>query len=269
MSRFSENSITQYIAYLQLSDKKHSTILSHLSALKFYCKTNGVDGTALTTPRVAAALKGIQNLEASGPAKRHGCTISQLKAMCKRAKVVYPDFEFRLVSAVFKIAFFGFLRVGEYSATAANHHLMVGDCSVVNNALMLRIPSSKTNRRPVTIKLVPCKDLSLCPVAAYKTYQKVRPKVTNRQLFLGADGKPLSALEVGRYLKELSSGDGSQALTSHAFRIGGATWASQAGWPDAAIRAHGRWSSDAFLLYIRPSIMGGYSQANVGGAHDL
>ena len=39
-------------------------------------------------------------------------------------------------------------------------------------------------------------------------------------------------------------------LTPHCFRHGGATWAANQGWPDARIKAHGRWKSDAYKRYV-------------------
>lgn len=239
-----------------------------MSALKFQCRMNSQDSAALSTPRVRAALKGIRNLEADRSTARPGCTVKLLKGMCKRAKIVYSDFEASLVSAVFRMAFFGFLRVSEYASTPANHQLMVNDCSVINKTLAIRIPSSKSSKKPIAIILRSQLDKEACPVLAYTKYMRMRPACASRQLFVGSDGEPLTSAHVSQYLKALSPGDGSLALTSHSFRIGGATWAAQSGWSDADIRAHGRWSSEAFLSYIRPSLMGGYSQANVGGAHD-
>lgn len=221
--------------------------MSYLSALKFHCKSNSLEDRALATPKVRAALKGISNLEVDRPAAQTGCTIKQLRTMCEQANIVYSDFEAKLVSAVFRIAFFGFLRVSEYALTSSKHQLSVDDCSIVDNALMLRIPSSKTSRRPTSIILRPNSDKTLCPVLAYKKYLKVRPNRAHNQLFLSSNGNQLRAVQVSQYLKTLSAVPGSQLLTSHCFRIGGATWAAQSGWSDANIRAHGRWSSDAFL----------------------
>ena len=42
-------------------------------------------------------------------------------------------------------------------------------------------------------------------------------------------------------------------LNGHSFRIGAATTTSVVGLPDFTIKSLGRWSSDAFQGYIRPS----------------
>jgi hypothetical protein len=41
--------------------------------------------------------------------------------------------------------------------------------------------------------------------------------------------------------------------TLHSGRIGGATALAEAGAADSVIRAAGRWKSDAYLVYIRPT----------------
>lgn len=42
-----------------------------------------------------------------------------------------------------------------------------------------------------------------------------------------------------------------QNVGGHSLRAGGATFFAAAGWPDDRIQALGRWSSDAFKIYIR------------------
>ena len=40
-------------------------------------------------------------------------------------------------------------------------------------------------------------------------------------------------------------------IAGHSLRAGGATFFAAAGWPDDRIQALGRWSSEAFRIYIR------------------
>lgn len=42
-----------------------------------------------------------------------------------------------------------------------------------------------------------------------------------------------------------------ETISGHSFRAGGATYFASIGWPDDHIQALGRWSSEAFRIYIR------------------
>ena len=71
-------------------------------------------------------------------------------------------------------------------------------------------------------------------------------------LFRFSYGVPLSRPHVTDWLRSILAAAGVQDnYSSHSFRIGAATSASAAGIPDSFIRTLGRWSSDAYLVYIR------------------
>ena len=69
------------------------------------------------------------------------------------------------------------------------------------------------------------------------------------------DGRPLTkSLFVGRVRKALTlAGIDQGNYAGHSFRIGAATAAAAAGVPAHTIKIMGRWSSDAYTLYIRQS----------------
>ena len=118
---------------------------------------------------------------------------------------------------------------------------------------MIVVPSSKNNRCSVTIRLRPQKDHpAVCPVRCFQEYWRVRPDVPDSCLLLDSARVALGPKCINTYLKVLCGLLGLGSLSSHAFRSGGATWAAAQGWPDAVIRAHGRWASDAVVAYIRP-----------------
>ena len=66
--------------------------------------------------------------------------------------------------------------------------------------------------------------------------------------FMHRGGRALTASEVNDLLRTALPGQG---ISSHSLRIGGATTASKRGISDHALKAAGRWSSEAFRSYIR------------------
>ena len=67
------------------------------------------------------------------------------------------------------------------------------------------------------------------------------------------DGTPLTKGAFVRKVKGLVTRAGLDAnlYSGHSFRIGAATSAARAGIQDSTIQALGRWSSAAFLVYVR------------------
>lgn len=71
-------------------------------------------------------------------------------------------------------------------------------------------------------------------------------------LFLFQDGRPLSRPLLTAWLRRILASAGVPGnFSSHSFRIGAATVAARNGIPDHQIQALGRWSSTAYLSYIR------------------
>ena len=94
---------------------------------------------------------------------------------------------------------------------------------------------------------------AICPIAACLSYVAVRGDQPG-PFFVKRDGsrpmlKPDFVSELRRALT--SRGFDSLSFAGHSFRIGAATAAAAAGIEDSTIKALGRWSSDAFLSYIR------------------
>ena len=63
---------------------------------------------------------------------------------------------------------------------------------------------------------------------------------------------PISTSEFAQVLSRCIEQAGIKSkLTPHSFRRGGATWFSSNGMTDATLRAYGRWSSNAYLCYVK------------------
>ena len=73
--------------------------------------------------------------------------------------------------------------------------------------------------------------------------------------FVQDDGTPLTKATFATRVREvlIVLGMDPKAYTGHSFRIGATTAAAHAGLEDSVVQALGRWSSTAFLRYIRMS----------------
>jgi integrase len=250
---FSSASVQRFVAKLHLEGRSHSTALSYVSAFQYHCKRHSISNE-LEMQQVKAVLKGFRNSPSSAPAPQRGsCSVEQLGRLISLAGVQLDGYGCSLVSCMFSLAFFGFLRVSEYSCTPAAHALRLTGCNLTKDHADLTIPSSKTSRSSVVVRLTAQPSLAkVCPVRNLAGYLRLRPACSSVQLFVRADRRPVSAAEVSGFLQQLAGTAGYVGLSTHSFRIGGATWAAQQGWSDATIRAHGRWQSSAFLRYVRP-----------------
>jgi len=160
------------------------------------------------------------------------------------------------------LCFFGFFRAGELTVHTLQEfdpkrHLSWGDVSVDDlqppQVLRVHLKCSKTDQlgtgADVFIGRTGCR---LCPVAGVIVYMVARGPGAG-PFFRFENGQPLTK---PRFTKEIRTvlqaiGLPYQNFASHSFRIGAATAAARAGIEDSTIRLLGRWSSSAFLSYIR------------------
>jgi len=92
----------------------------------------------------------------------------------------------------------------------------------------------------------------LCPVSAILAYARARG-VAPGPFFKCENGSPLTKARFVEGVRNAlaRAGVSSEGYYGHSFRIGAATAAARAGIQDSVIQALGRWSSPAFLRYIR------------------
>ena len=160
------------------------------------------------------------------------------------------------------IGFFGFLRAGEFTVNAPFDpaiHLSVNDIqadSLFNpQSFRILIKCSKTDpfRQGCYIYIGTGRH-DLCPVHALAQYLHFRGSAPG-PLFILSDGTPLSRQWLASSIRSIFSAAGVPGCFSgHSFRIGAATSAASRGIPDHLIKTLGRWSSDAYHLYIRTPV---------------
>lgn len=165
--------------------------------------------------------------------------------------------------AAFTLAFFGFLRSREFTCNSRfDPHTHLSRADIIfqptichPNFLEITIKKSKTDPFRQTAKLTIAKsDSSVCAVAALQDYLlQTYGRSTSQPLFQFTDGRNLTRASLTNNLRALLRvcGLDSAHFASHRFRIGAATTARAAGFPDWLIKVLERWKSDAYQTYIK------------------
>ena len=158
-----------------------------------------------------------------------------------------------MLVAMFTMAFFGFLRCGEFTTHTSSNtkdSIRVQDIIVAadNSGYTLHLRTSKTDpfRQGVDIRI--CKNKTLCPVEAMLAYLKLRYRkndMPSSPLFVNHNNIAITREEFLVQVKHvlMKAGFDDSKYCGHSFRIGAATTAARAGVEDHMIQALGRWSS--------------------------
>ena len=95
----------------------------------------------------------------------------------------------------------------------------------------------------------------LCPISAILAYLHLR-EPSSGPLFIDTHGRPLTRSRLSSFIQSVLQGAGIPGkFSSHSFRIGTATAAAQCGIPDHLIKTMGRWTSDAYQLYVSTPVI--------------
>ena len=222
------------------------------------------DFTKQLTPRLQLVIKGVKKEKAKNtpPSTRLPITV---EIMAKIREVLLQDsskYDKILLWAACSLAFFGFLRCGEFTVPSQAEydqgaHLSLGDVAVDSKTapttIQITIKQSKTDpfRQGVQLHLGKT-DSDICPITAILPYLAIR----------GARPGPLFMLKDGSYLTRQrfanmisttlqQAGIDDKLYATHSIRIGAATTVKEAGVSDVHIKMLGRWKSNAYQLYVR------------------
>ena len=214
----------------------------------------GLPGPSLGAPRLRRLVNGIRH-QAPHSSRAIRLPITNYIMVLIGRALQSPSFDNVMFWAACCTAFFGFLRVSEFTSSGVfdpRRHLARDDVVVdPNGVIRIHIKCSKSDQfaSGCTILLAPSASW-ICPVAALSRYLLLRGTSTG-PLFLFQDGRPLTPALVNTWLRAIISSSGvSGNYSSHSFRIGAATSAAVAGVPAHLIKVLGRWSSDAYQRYI-------------------
>ena len=263
-----------FVTFLSQS-VQFDTIKCYLAAVRDLHIRNGFSLDIEKFQQLQYTLRGIKRYLGHGKRVRHPISISHLELF---HKILSPhlalDIDNAMIWASFCLAFFGFMRISEFTCNgsfSSNIHLTVSDVVFQPSFdqpthMQVFLKSSKTDQFREGITLTIGKSGSvICAVDSMKQYLSRRKPPTG-PLFVYKNGQYLTKVSFTAELRRLLTSIGltPNEFASHSFRRGAATAAAAARMPPWLIQTLGRWSSDCFKRYIElpPSTI-------IGTAKDL
>ena len=264
----SESVLCYFASYLAHQNLSPQTIKTYLADVCHTQITLGLPEPKefAFLPRLHLVQAGIKRVysQRSPQAKRIRLPITPaiLKKMHSHWSSVTADPDIKMLWAAAVLCFFGFFRSVELLVPSqkvynAAEHLSWGDVTVDSQTspkmLKVVLKKSKTDQfgagAQVYVGRTGC---TLCPVAAVLEYMVARGNEAG-PFFRLANGRPLTKPLFTQRVRQALQAVGLpyNNFAGHSFRIGAAKAAAQAGVEDSTIQILGRWSSAAFLTYIR------------------
>ena len=256
-----EKTILLFSTHLAIHGLSYATIKVYLSAVRHAHVTEGYYNIfdSRFTPRVQQLLKGIRKESSITKSTRKRLPITmgimqKIKHLLTKQPATYQS---KMLWADCCVAFFGFLRVSEFTVTSQHsydqaYHLSLADLTLDNRCspttVQLCIKQSKTDpyREGASVFLSKT-NKSICPVDAIVKYLIIRGK-RNGPLFLWPNGmkltRPLFASALANILRKLNISP--QLYNTQSFCIRAATSANQAGLSPLQIKTLGRWLPEIY-----------------------
>ena len=244
-----------------LSRVKADTMLAYLSAVKSHHIDRGHGTQAFDNPRLERLIKGARRSFPQVKAQRLPITKPILTAITSES----PDTIEKLnIDTAFKLAFAGFLRMGEYTYTATQakrkafqaKQLTRSDVAFFHSHAVLRLKDSKTDVNHTGAEIVIAKTGE--PTCAYHALQELYrrdQKPASAPLFSLNSGAFPRQFLINILQRRLTAAgiQSSKSFTGHSFHKGAAQHAADNGMLEEHIKKLGRWTSEAFRLYFQTS----------------
>ncbi len=245
----SEHQLCQFCSHLAARNLTHSTIKGYLSAIRHLQIAAGLPDPVMSS---MAKLNGvIKATRARGNPSSLPTILRQISAVWEAQGLSQDQVMLWAASTVC------FLRARELRLTMPSTQPPVEDITVDDIAnpsmLKLHLKASKTDpfRKGVDVVVGRTQD-KLCPIAATLAYLALRGKGPGF-LFQFRDGKPLTKTRFVDAIRSAlaTAGLNPKDYAGHSFRIGAATTAHSRGLNDSTIQTLRRWSSSAYLVYMK------------------
>ena len=223
-----------------------------MSGLSYYHKIRLLPDPFQSFP-VRQLFQALKKVSPSFPDTRRPVSENLLLLLVDKLQLLGLSFyETTLFSTMFLFAFYFGLRISEY--TSSQHNLKFENVQVSANSVVINFHSYKHSRNQSLPHFINRTHLRHCPVLFANKYISMR-SATQGSFFV-LNNKPISARKFSNILKQLILllDLPPQFYSAHSFRIGAATHWFSKNFSEQRIRQLGRWSSNAFLSYIRSFI---------------
>ena len=259
------DTILMYIPYLFYAKQLSSqSIKVYVSAIRAMHVTEGFANPA-DNVRVKLALKAIACEQKRPVQKKMAITYNILSRF---ADLLGNAFNDRMMWSAMTLAHFACMRTAEFVASSSESfdsrsQLRVSDISLLNTdtgkiGMRVFLKCSKTDPTGKGVAIyVGCSGTQICAVCSMHNYLAlIRLDDHNSPLFRWENGLYLTRSSFVKRTKELVEmlGLDKNEYSGHSFRVGAATSGAAAGFSPQDLKILGRWSSDAYLGYIRTPI---------------
>ena len=215
-----ENTLILYVTQLS-TYSSHANIKMHLAAIRHYTIRRHFVSPIPTFQRLYLLIKGIKRTQGPKFQRRKRDPITPPMLVTIKTHIMSSEHDYvdkLMLWAALLTAFFGFLRVSEYTSPTKHKYdpsssLLTTDLTLSPTTASLHIKSSKTDpfRTGVTLRIA-ANNTILCPISALYKYVQSRNR-TPGPLFQFRNGSFLTRRDINKLLSEASNG--SLKLSSH------------------------------------------------------
>jgi hypothetical protein len=264
--------LLEFIGWL-IGDRKvkAGTVNSYLSGLRQLHILKGMEPPIIRTNLVKFLLQGKKNLDniaarSDNKTKRLPITMNVMRLLKEEVRIWDVSLDQKLLAwAIATVAFHVAFRIHELlyrveaefdpDFTLLNQDIRVktDELGVRSLEVKLKCPKENKNGKAIMVDIFESGG-TLCPVKAYCRWRERNAGERNLPVFTDKQGVPVTGSKMNTWLKQMlwkhmSYGNGK--FTGHSFRIGLATTLGTLGFSTNDIKEAGRWSSNAYEVYMR------------------
>lgn len=250
--RLEERNFLRFIAHLAADQLSLSTIRVYLAGIRAWVIRMGHPPPPIYSERVKWALRAVGK-STPDPLRASPISFIQLVQIQSSLRFTYDNL---MLFTAASLAYFACLRSSEFCFNPQVSPPLLPSavefCRSSTPFCKLRIASSKTSSKGFSV-IIGCSGARVCAHCNLATYLAHRNTDLSTPLFVFRDGRPLTHAHLSSFLKSNVPHAPHHRVTPHSLRAGAATDAALNRFSEQDIQRLGRWKSDAYKGYIRPS----------------